>query len=252
MRFPPLFRWQDAGAERMTAPRALPGRFLRFLRRLSPSLHAFARDVRGTAGVELAIGAVALVSVSAVCFDLYSRVKADVACRRMAAVMADYVSRELAPDGDRMEALSAFLYRHDLGVPAALVFVVTAIHQPSVPDTLPEVLWTDDQLRMGDPARAAELAAGCARHVDAGGRPILPDGFEMAADETLVVIEVCARLAREGSLTGRFVGGEIYRVHAMPFREPRRLPAAPAYAEPSRRLGVDLASSRGRTPAAST
>ena len=52
----------------------------------------------------------------------------------------------------------------------------------------------------------------------------------MAAGEVLVVAEVCARLRREGSLTGRFVTGDIYRVHAVPARDPDEPPSAPAYA----------------------
>ena len=205
-------------------------------RSLLPAFSAFARDLRAAAAIELALGAVALVSTSALCFDLYSRVKADAACGRMAAAMADYVSRDAAPDGNQMKALGEFLHRRDLRTPAGVVYVITAIHQPPgpvPPSPPPEVLYTDDTIRFGDPAVTAELAAGCARHVDAGGNPRLPVEFTMAEGETVIIAELCARLTREGSITGRFVAGDIYRVHALPARDQRQVPVAPAYVERS-------------------
>ena len=62
------------------------------------ALRAFARDTRASAGIELALGAVALLSVAALCFDLYARVEADTVSGRLAATLADYVSR--GPDTD--------------------------------------------------------------------------------------------------------------------------------------------------------
>ena len=53
----------------------------------------------------------------------------------------------------------------------------------------------------------------------------------MADGEVLVIAEVCARLTREGFLTGEFIAGGIYRLHALPARDPDQQPAAPVYAQ---------------------
>ena len=193
----------------------------------------FVRDRRGSAGVELALGAVALIGVAAVCFDLYARVSADTAVSRMAVTMADYVSRDTAPESAELVALGAFLHEHELGVPADLAYVITALRQPAG-NPLPavEVLWSDDAIRIGDTATTAALAGGCTRRVtaddDANLTAVLPDDFTMDAEEVLVIAEVCVRLAREGSLTGRFVAGDVYRLHAVPARDPSNPPSAPA------------------------
>ena len=199
-------------------------------------LRIFARDPRGGASIELALGAVVLVSVSALCFDLYSRIKADTAVARIAVTMADYVSRDVAPDGGEMDALGRFLHEHELGLPAALVYVVTALHQPSG-DPLPavQVLWSDDTIRIGDEAVTEDIADECAHFTDFtddGGNATLPDSFlPMSPDEVLIIAEVCVRPTREGFLTGKFIAGDIYRLHALPARDPGQRPTAPVYAE---------------------
>ena len=193
-------------------------------------LCAFARNSRGASSIELALGAVVLFSVSALCFDLYSRIKADTAVARMAVTMADYVSRDVTPDGNEMKALGEFLHEHELSVPAALVYVVTALHQPPG-DPLPavQVLWSDDTIRIGDTEATEEIASVCARFAD-DGNATLPDGFTMVEDEVIVIAEVCARLTREGFLTGNFITGDIYRLHALPARDPDQIPTPPVYA----------------------
>ena len=193
-------------------------------------LLAFARGSRGAAALEFACGAVALISVSVLCFDLYSRVRADTAIARIAVTMADYVSRDADPNGDEMAALGRYLHEHQLGFPAALVYVITALHQPTG-DPLPDavVLWSDSTIRIGDEGTTGRLAADCPRHVAEGGTAALPDGFAMSPEEVIVIAEVCARLTREGFLTGKFIAGDIYRLHALRARDPDRQPNAPAY-----------------------
>ena len=191
---------------------------------------AFVRDSRGAASIELALGAVTLLSVSALCFDLYSRIKADTAAARMAATMADYVSRDTAPNGDEMTALGRYLHGHELGVPANVVYVVSALRQPPG-DPLPAttVLWSDASIRVGDSTATASIATDCPRFGAEGGAADLPDGFAMSPGEVVIIAEVCARLTREGSLTGRFVAGDVYRLHALPAREPDTIPAKPVH-----------------------
>ena len=219
------------GGTRIRRPRRLRAAFA-VIAFLLVRLHGFARDPRGSASIELAIGSLVLISTAALCFDLYSRIKADTAAARMAVTMADYVSRDADPDGNEMKALGAYLYDHELAVPANLVYVVTALHQPPG-DPRPDVvvLWSDDTIRIGDSTATQELAPECAHFVAEGGAANLPDGFTMADDEVLIVAEVCARLTREGFLTGEFIAGGIYRLHALPARDPDRQPIEPVYVE---------------------
>lgn len=194
---------------------------------------AFARDPRGAASIELGFGAAALLAIAMACFDFYSRVEADTAAARMAVTMGEYVSRETEPDGDQVAALGRFLYEYELGVPASLVYVVSAVRKPSGddPEDPPEVVWVDT-IRFGDETATAELADACGRFGVEGGAASLPEGFAMGAGEVIVATEICARLSREGSLTGRFVSGDIYSLHALPAREPGSAPAKPVRTAP--------------------
>ena len=198
---------------------------------LTPSpLTTFVRDVRGAAAIEIALGAAMLISAAALSFDLYSRLKAASASARVAVTMADYVSRDTAPNGDDLIDLASFLHAHEIGVPSNMVIVLSAFHQPPGEDPLPavEILWSDDTIRVGDPTTSAELAQRCAQF-DNGGNASLPDAFEMLQGEVLIVAEVCVRLTREGSLTGKLVAGDIYRLFAIPARNTEQRPVAPAY-----------------------
>ena len=95
-----------------------------------PLFRTFARDTRGAAGIELGFGAVALLTIAMLCFDLYSLVRVNTAGARSAVAMAEYVSREAAPDGDQMAALARFLHRQEFGAPADVVYVVSAVRRP--------------------------------------------------------------------------------------------------------------------------
>ena len=204
----------------------------------SGSLRAFVLDTRASAGLELAIGAFVLVSVAALCFDLYSRVEADTAAARVAATMADYVSRGPDTDGGTLDGkalkdLGEFLHAHELNGAADVVFVVSAFKQPAgSPAPAVKVLWSDDTVRFGDPAVTAALVAGCARFVgDSGGTTTatLPDGFTLDAAEVAVVVELCAR---PGGAAGS-LAGDIYRHHVLPVRAPEKAFPAPVHARRS-------------------
>lgn len=204
----------------------------------SGSLRAFVLGTRASAGIELGIGAVVLLGVAALCFDLYSRVETDTTAARAAATMADYVSRGPdtdggALDGKALEALGAFLHAHELGA-ADLAFVVSALQQPAGnPAPAVKVLWSDDTLRFGDATVTAALATACARFVDKSGATNtakLPADFAMDAGEVAVVVELCARPNGVGNITGRFVSGDIYRHHVLPVRAPEKTFPAPVHA----------------------
>ena len=236
----------DRGAEPVLEPfggSSAPGAARREDRRFraaARTLRAFARGSRAVAGLELAIGAPVMLAVATLCFDLYSRVEADRAGARIAATMADYVSR--GPDtvggtldGGALKKLGEFLWKRELGAPAALVYVVTAVHQPAGnPAPAAKVLWSDDDnLRFGDSTTTAELAGGCSRHVEenSGQTTVdLPTGFKMAAGEVTVIVEVCARLTRPGvGAVSSLAIGDLYRLHALPARSLERdwVPATP-------------------------
>ncbi len=192
---------------------------------------SFARDTRGVAGIELALGAVALLTISMLCFDLYSLVGLNGASARSAAAMADYVSREAAPDGDEIAALGEFLHQEEFGSPADVVYVITAIRRPPGEDTA-EVLWVDNSIRFGATQTTDVLAGECARRANAAWKTTLLG--EAAASglverEVAIVAEVCARPTREGLLTSRFVSGDVYRLHIIPSREAAQIPARPVY-----------------------
>ena len=213
------------------------------------ALRAFARDTRAAAGLELGFGAFVLISVAALSFDLYTRVEADTVGAQLAATMADYVSRGPAPgettlDGDALKDLGTFLHEHVLGVPADLVFIVSALRQPAGNNSKPAVLWSDaTNLRFGDgvddPDTPLDCTSRSSRRTPTTATvnvATLPSGittadFTMAANEVLVVAEVCMRLVREGAPSS-FVIGPVYRYHALPARTPGQFPDdEPEYAQ---------------------
>ena len=192
-------------------------------------LRAFVHDARGAASIELGIGAVVLVALSALCFDLYTRVRADTAGLRMAVTMADYLSREATPTKVDLTALGTFLHEHELGVPADIVYVLTTLRQPpGNPAPAIELLW-DEHIRIGDATVTSALGQDCTRYLDDEANGVLPESFKsgMAPGEVVIIAEVCVRLQREGSLTGRFVAGDLYRSHAVPARDPSTPPSRP-------------------------
>ena len=208
---------------------------------------AFARDTRGAAGIDLAIGAVVLLSVAALCFDLYARIEADTAGARLAITMADYAARgpaegDTALDGDEMKKLGKFLHTHELGMPADVVYVVSAFRQPAGnPRPEVDVLWSDNSIRFGDPAVTAAMAADCSHHVEDNGKADLPGFSEhMSVGEVLIMAEVCARLTGKGSMIGTVIAGDIYRLHALPLRDPKKHAnlAAPAYSAPTQSVSA--------------
>lgn len=248
----------------MATPAANPWLF----RRVPALLSRAAREERGSAGIELGIGAVVVLTVAALAFDLYSRVGADTATARIAATMADYVSRETAPDGDEIAALGRYLHGHELKAPAALVYVISAVRQPPG-NSAAETLWDDDTVRIGDTEVTAELVDDCRERGKAAWRDAVlgdrsdPEALALSANDVVIVVEVCARLVAQGTLTSRFVSGNIYRLHALSARNPETPPARPvhttaedgdaedtAFLDPAQSHSTDRNAARGRRPAA--
>ena len=206
---------------------------MRILR--SGPLRAFVLDTRASAGLELAIGAFVLVSVAALCFELYARVEADTAAARVAATMADYVSRGPDSDGGTLDRsalkdLGKFLRKHALDDAGDFVLVVSALRRDAGARKV-EALWSDT-LHFGKRKITRELAPECPRFVRMNkkgkARPAkpLPGKFTLAAGEVVAVVELCAR---PGGAAGS-LAGDIYRHHVLPVRAPEKAFPAPASA----------------------
>ena len=79
----------------------------------------------------------------------------------------------------------------------------------------------------GDPARSASFAASkvaTALAEQGDDRSIV-----LTPNDVVVVVEVCAKLLRQGMLTSRVVTGNIYRLHALPARNTEQPPTQPVY-----------------------
>ena len=201
-------------------------------RSLSALIGRLACERRASAAIELAIGAVAILTVAAVAFDLYSLTRANAAGARVAAIMADYVSRESAPDGDEMAALGKFLHGQEFGMPSTLVYVISAVHQPPGDDDPAKELWSDDKIRVGEAEDAATLTQECkSRGKNGWQAAVLGEDatLTLKTNDVVIVVEVCASLLREGRLS-KMVAGNLYRVHALPARGIGGKPAEPTYA----------------------
>ena len=183
---------------------------------MNSRLVSFLRDTRGSA-VELGIGSVLVFAIFMLSFDLYGLINSQTTALRIAATMADYVSRDEAPDLSRMRSLGQFLHDHDLPAPGSLVFVVSAFRRPTASDPI-QLLWSDDSIRIGEPDTTQDIADNCPGQVDSHNNPDLAAGFTMDAEETLIVVETCIRLSAQGSFTGKFADGDIYGLYAVPSR----------------------------------
>ena len=144
--------------------------------------------------------------------------------------MAEYVSREAAPDGAQLDALAQYLHERDLGAPADVAYVISVIRKPTGTDPA-TVSWVDT-IRSGETAATGAVAGSCGEFGAEGGAASLPTGFTMAEGEVAVIVEVCARLRREGSFTGRLIAGDVYRLSALPAHDPDLASAKPDRPDP--------------------
>ena len=184
----------------------------------------FARDTRGAAGLELAIGAVVVLGIAVTGFAVYSRIEGATSAPRIAVAMAEYVSREEAPDGDELDALALFLRDHELGTDHALLVVTTAVHKPA--GKAAGVLWID-RIAIGDQTATDALKATCKGKGAADGKAALGDHFAMDDGETVFVVEVCARAP--ASLAASWTG-DLHYHYLLPTRHPDAVPERPVRA----------------------
>ena len=202
-----------------------PGARSRIL--LAP-LRRLALEQRASAGFEFAIGAVALMFIAWTAFDVISLARASTAGARVAATMANYVSRESEPDGDEMEELGAFLHEREFRMPSALVYVISAVRKSEGDNSYPDI-WPDGDviIRSGDSETTTDLLARCQTqgtwHTALSGDDAV---ITLQDNDVVIVVEVCVKMLREGMLTEKF-SGILYRIHAMPARGSGGTPTAP-------------------------
>ena len=175
---------------------------MRLSMRIPP--RAFVRDARAGASMELGLGVVVLLGIALLCFDLYARVTAETASMRVAATMADYVSRDTETQGPGSRRAGRVPPRararrpgrpgvRDQRVAPALRPPMHSLRSRScgpAPTSASATIWTS--------SRRTAVATSTRR-----ANASLPDAFVagMKAGEAMVVAEICARLRREGSLT---------------------------------------------------
>ena len=218
------FRAGRARSESLAGPGARSRILLAPFRRL-------AREQRASVGIELAIAAFALTTIAGAAFDVISLARASTAGARVAATMADYVSRESEPDGDEMDELGAFLHEREFRNPSALVYVISAVRKSAGDNSYPYV-WPDEPddgnfiIRSGDSETTTDLLARC--QTQGTWRTALSgdDAVTLEDNDVVIVVEVCVKMLREGMLTEKF-SGILYRIHAMPARGSGGAPAAP-------------------------
>ena len=203
------------GVEAPRRPRCNAGPARRALR--------FARDTRGAAGLEFAIGAIVLLGFAVTAFAVYARIEATTSAPRIAVAMAEYVSREEAPDGDQLDALARFLRDHELGTGYAVLVVTTAVHKEA--GEAAGVRWID-RIAIGDETATEDLKAICKGRSAEGGTADLGEHFAMDDGETVFVVEVCARGGPASALPASWVA-DLYYHYLLPTRHPDVLPEPP-------------------------
>ena len=188
-----------------------------------------AREQRAAAGIELAIIVLPLMLIAWTAFDVISLARASTAGARVAATMADYVSRESEPDGDEMEELGAFLHEREFRMPSDLVYVISAVRKSADDNSYPNI-WPDDGdfiIRSGDSETTTDLLARCQTQGTWNTALSGDDAVITLQDnDVVIVVEVCVKMLREGILAQEF-SGILYRIHAVPARGSGGAPAAP-------------------------
>ena len=182
----------------------------------------------GSAAIEAAVSVAALVLLATLSYDLNARIANLAASARIAATMAHFLSHEAAPQLSELQQLAASVGEHEARAPADAAIILSAMEQEPG-KTEPTVLWNERRVYIGDAARAQALANECYGMVTNNGAANLQASFMPMPDgEVIVISEICMKLTREGSLTGRLVGDKIYRVATLAMRDQKVVPAPPS------------------------
>ena len=220
----------ESASGRRAQPVTLPGLF-----------ECLVRETRASAGIELAISMIFVLPIAALALDIYSMTRAHAAGARVAAIMADYVSRESAPDGDEVTALGEFLHKRELRSPPGLVYVISAVHEPAGDDPADEdddikELWSPYEIPIGDSETTTDLVEHCEQRAKNGWRAALigdDASLTLEDDGVLIVVEICVEL---DMVTSRFTDIP-YRVHVLPLRI-QGLPEKPVHSPSSDQAAV--------------
>lgn len=163
--------------------------------------HLWLRDCRGSVSIECAIGAVVMLTASALALDLYRLASTQATVMHSAVTVADSVSRDTELDAMFIDTLAEFLYVDQFD-PADAAFVISAFSHETGSTS---VLWTKEVFLGTD---AATDLADCSQ-VSEHGSASLPAELAMEDGEVVVVAEVCVERAGED---------RIYAHHILPSR----------------------------------
>ena len=183
----------------------------------------FLRKVHGSAGIYFALGAGAMLTASALTFDLTRYVQLQGRAERAAITIADYASREGKVDCSEVRALAGFLRTETLGENASGVLALTAAAGDADEDNGVAEEWTWDPPVELRPVGGVDRLQQC-RDALAERRTETLGALSMVDGEDVIMVQFC--IAPD---TGHFispawvqdtVGMTIYRHHVLPARIP--------------------------------
>ena len=96
---------------------------------MSALFRRFAASEDASATIELGLGAVLVITVAALAFDLYSGIKARDMVGRAAAALAEYTAVDPAPARSEMQALTEVLNGQVIRMPSDLAITVSLIRK---------------------------------------------------------------------------------------------------------------------------
>ena len=183
----------------------------------------FLQKARGSASIYFVLGAGALLTSSALTFDLTRYVQLQGRAERATITMADYASRDGQVDCGEVKALAGFLRTETLGENASGVLALTsAVGDQNAADGF-AVKWTWNPPAELRPPGGGDRLQECRNNL-AVRRSETLQALAMANGEGVMMVQFCV-----APDTGHFVspawvqdtvGMTIYRHHVLPVRVP--------------------------------
>ena len=183
----------------------------------------FLRKAHASAGIFFALGAGAMLTASALTFDLTRYVQLQGRAERAVITIADFASRDGQVDCSVVQTLAGFLRTETLGENASGVLALTAaVGDQNEADGF-AVTWTWDPPAELRPAGGGDRLVQCRNDLIARRSETL-GALSMADGEDVIMVQFC--MAPD---TGHFispawvqdtVGMAIYRHHVLPARVP--------------------------------
>ena len=182
----------------------------------------FLREVRGSAGISFVLGAGAMLTATALTFDLMRFVQIQGRAERAAVTVADYASRDPEVDCSDVRRLMGFLRKETLGQDSAgLLAVTAAVGDTGEPNGFAEQWTWDPPANLGSAQAIARLER-CGDELTTQRTEVLR-ALGLAADEAVVMVQLCVTPDPDHFVSPAWiletVGMRIYRHHVLPARE---------------------------------